>query len=116
MAQLMVLLWQAMVGPEKGNCETCMRPGTRQTSIVDPLSPALKIYCKKHHDEYQEYVKTPYLPQLCAVCDAIPTTNMMSVRFRDRHGNRTDLAFCNTHSKDHETFILNTYGISKPYW
>ncbi len=41
---LFVLLWQALIGPEKGLCVKCNQPGWKQSSIVDPLSPALKIF------------------------------------------------------------------------
>ncbi len=66
-----------------------------------------------HHDEYQEYVKTPFNQQPCPVCKDVGT---YMVRFRSKEGSRVDLQFCNLHSKNYENFILNHYGISKPYW
>jgi len=46
-----------MVGPTKGPCEKFAQPGWKQSSIVDPMSPALKIFCKKHHEEHDEPLK-----------------------------------------------------------
>lgn len=46
---LFAIVWQLIVGPDKGPCEVCQRPGWRQQSIVDPGSPGLRIYCKNHH-------------------------------------------------------------------
>lgn len=53
MGQLICILGQIVFGVVKGNCETCGLPGWKQTSIVDPLSPNLRIYCQVHHAEYQ---------------------------------------------------------------
>ncbi len=46
------ILWEAALGPKKGLCEICHAPGWKQTSMVDPMGPGLKIFCKIHHEEY----------------------------------------------------------------
>lgn len=49
-----------------GPCEICGQPGKKQTSIVDPFSPALKILCKEHWKEYK-------YGNECIECKAVPT-------------------------------------------
>jgi hypothetical protein len=46
-----IILYQLLRGPERGKCEICGKEGTREQSIVDPCSPALKMLCKEHHQQ-----------------------------------------------------------------
>ncbi len=63
---ILVILWQMIVGTDKGSCEKCGRPGWRQTSIVDPCSPALKILCHDHHEENKkQWLKL----NKCVICE-----------------------------------------------
>ncbi len=55
-----------MMGPEQGICEICCKPGQRQQSITDPMSPSLKILCKEHRREFK-------CGNPCIICGQTPT-------------------------------------------
>ena len=61
-----------MLPRQEGPCEICHKPGWQQVSIVDPCSPALKFYCKTHHQEHDE--KTQRQRNKCRYCDEYKDT------------------------------------------
>jgi hypothetical protein len=72
---LLVLIGQMIFGTEKGPCQTCGKPGWKQTSIVDPLSPSLKIFCKLHHKIHDDKTKRTW--NKCYYCDKYKNTEVI---------------------------------------
>ena len=56
MGNIIALLLVYSFGKQVGPCEVCGAEGWKQTSVVDPLSPALKYLCADHHIEVQRRV------------------------------------------------------------
>jgi len=83
------IVWQALVGPPKGPCEKCGILGYQQQSIVDPLSPGLKMLCQKHHDEHD-------MRYTCSVCGA--KTKYCIQEHRD-DGGVFLIPFCEAHHR-----------------
>ncbi len=89
---IFILIWQKIFGSEKGPCEKCGDKGWKQYSIVDPLGPGLKIYCKKHHQEHDD-ARRPK----CAKCDIIGKHLFNIDQF-------TSCYFCDDHDNMHDHF------------
>jgi len=62
--------------PTRGPCHRCGKPGTKQLSIVDPLSPSLEILCPEHHEAYRNENKMQ--TQKCQECQEWQKTTAIS--------------------------------------
>ena len=59
MGQLIAVLYVTAQGKQRGACEICEAPGWKQTSLTDPLSPALLYLCSEHHKSPQYQSLSP---------------------------------------------------------